>query len=292
MKYIHPTNVMIKLCAHAGRPGMILWHTYEYHLIRGHFPNFRHPKDFSEILLSNMHKKSFLDYAQYADKVLVRDYIKAKGLGDLLLDVYGSWERAEDIDFDKLPNKFALKPNNGSGGHFFCHDKSKLDIPGLIVRMNKSLDISGDAYAFERHYREIKPQIYCEELMDTGTDKNPTDFKFTCINGNIADIFIAEEGPDGKRKYATVDMEWNPLDYTKKEFLLTPIPPKPKHLKEMIGYAKILSSDFDIVRVDFYEFNDKVYFGELTLSPWGGMMYSYTEDALLKMGEIYYDTKK
>ena len=288
MNHFHPTNFVIKFCAKTGHFGMVLWHAYEYRLIRGHFPNFRHPKDFAEILLSSMHKKSFLEYAKYADKVLVRDYIKEKGLGDLLLDFYGSWERAEDIDFSKLPDKFALKPNNGSGGHFFCHDKSKLDIEALIPRMNKSLDISGDAYAFERHYACIKPQIYCEELMDTGTDKNPTDYKFTCIKGKVADIFIAEEGPDGKRKYATVDTNWEFLDHTKKEFLLSSIPPKPKRLAEMLHYAEILSADFDIVRVDLYEFNDKVYFGELTFSPWGGMMYSYTDAALLKMGDMYY----
>lgn len=288
MKIIHPTNYVIKFCAKLGRLGMILWHTYEYRLLRGHFPNFSHPKDFAEILLSSMHKKKFMEYAKYADKVLVRDYITAKGLSDLLLNFYGSWERAEDIEFSKLPDKFALKPNNGSGGHFFCYDKSKLNIDALIPRMNKSLDISGDAYAFERHYACIKPQIYCEELMDTGTYKNPTDYKFTCIKGKVVDIFIAEVGPDGKRKYATVDTNWEFLNHTKKDFLLTSIPHKPKRLSEMLHYAEILSAEFDIVRVDLYEYNDKVYFGELTFSPWGGMMYSYTDEALIKMGNIYY----
>ena len=289
MRILHPTNLMINICAKTGYWGMVLWHTYEYRLIRKHFPNFRHPRDFSEILLSSMHKKDFLHYSKYADKVLVRDYIKEKGLDHILLGFYGSWGKAEDIDFSKLPEKFALKPNNGSGGHFFCHDKSKLDISALIPRMNKSLDISGNAYAFERHYGAIKPQIYCEELMDTGTGKNPIDYKFTCIKGKIVDIFIAEEGPDGKRKYATVDTNWNYLDHTKKEFLLSPIPPKPKRLAEMLNYAEILSADFDIVRVDLYEFNDKVYFGELTFTPWGGMMYSYTDEALVSMGKMYYE---
>ena len=72
-----------------------------------------------------MHNKSFIDNAIYADKWRVRDYIKSKGLENILLDVYGVWEKGDDIDFDVLPDKFALKPNNGSGGHFFCKDKTR-----------------------------------------------------------------------------------------------------------------------------------------------------------------------
>ena len=288
MKYIHPSSFLRPFCAKIGLPGTRLWHFIHYWQLRGHAPNFRHPKDLSELILSAMNKKSFSDYSVYADKVNVREYIKSKGLERLLLNVFGVWEDANDIDFDALPDKFALKPNNGSGGHVFCHDKSKLNIPEAIKQLNQALVHTNPSYAFEGQYAKIPPRIYCEELMETGNGINPTDYKFTCIKGQIGDIFIAQEDENMKRKYATVDTNWQILPYTKPEFLLNPIPEKPKHLEEMIEIAKMLSADFDIVRVDLYEYKDKVYFSELTFSPWGGYMYSYTDEGLIELGKLYY----
>ena len=151
-----------KLCAKIGMPGIVLWHRWVYRANRGHYPNFRHPKDLAELILASMHKKSFRDYAYYADKWRVREYVEKKGLKDILLDVYGAWEKACDIDFDILPDKFALKPNNGSGGHFFCKDKSKINIPAIIEQMDRSIILDRIGYHFEPHYALIKPLIYAE----------------------------------------------------------------------------------------------------------------------------------
>lgn len=280
-----------KLCAKLGMPGIMLWHGWVYRVNRGHNPDFKHPKDLSELILASMHKKSFIDNAIYADKWRVRDYIKSKGLENILLDVYGVWEKGDDIDFDVLPDKFALKPNNGSGGHFFCKDKSKIDIPAIRKQMNQSIILEHLGYHFEPHYRHIKPLIYAEELIDTGTDAWPTDYKFTCLKGRIADVFVCCERETSTTKYITLDTDWNVLPYTKQEYLPNEVPEKPKHLDRMIEIAKILSADFDIVRVDLYEYKDKVYFSELTFSPWGGYMYSYTNDALKILGDKYYEAK-
>lgn len=281
--------VFKNVCSKMGMPGTILWHKFAYRVLRHHWPNFRHPQDISEIILSSMHKKSFLKYADYADKVKVRDYVISKGLGDILLKVYGVWKNADEIDFSKLPDKFALKPNNGSGGHFFCKDKSKIDEVALRKQMNESLTLIDKyvGFAFEPHYKHISPRIYCEELMDMGTDQWPTDYKFTCIKGKIVDIFVATERETGDTRYCTLDTNWNLLPYTKESYLPEHIPAKPKHLEEMLKIATVLSHDFDVVRVDLYEYHDKVYFSELTFSPWGGMMYSYTDEAVKLLGKIY-----
>ena len=271
------------ICEHTGRIGMIMGMTYKYFYVRKRLPNFICPKNLSERILSSMLKKSFLKYSSLADKIKVRDYITTKGLDRILLKQYGSWNNANDIKLDELPQKFILKPNNGSGGHVICRDKSRFDLDNARVFLNENLK-RGSEYYLEPHYRKIEPKILCEELLDVGSDKNPTDYKFTCINGEIVDIFIAEEDKNGKRKYATVDTNWEPLDYTMKEYLLDPIPHKPNKLAEMVKYALILSADFDFVRVDFYEFENKVYFGELTFSPWGGYMYSYSIDSLKLLG--------
>lgn len=281
-----------KIVAKFGMPGIRFWHAYVYQKNRGKWPNFRHPTDLSEMILSSMHKKDFLKNAYYADKWLVRQYIDSKGLGDILLDVYGAWDKAEDIDFDILPDKFALKPNNGSGGHFFCKDKRMIDIPSVRKQMNQSIILDYLGYHFEPHYAKIEPKIYAEELIDTGTEAWPVDYKFTCVNGVIGDIFVCCERETGETKYITLDTNWNVLPYTKKEYMPNYIPEKPNLLDKMVEIVKILSADFSIVRVDLYEYKNKVYFSELTFSPWGGYMYSYNMEGLKKLGDLYYKTKK
>ena len=289
MKYIHPSFMLQKICANTGWFGVKVWHAFAYHRLRGRWPNFSNPKDLSEHILSSMNRRSFEEFAYYADKVKVREYICSKGLEDTLLEVYGVWNRAEEINFDSLPEKFALKPNNGSGGHYFCKDKSKINKTQIIKQLNKGLDLVKNdiAFKFERHYACIEPKIYCEELIDTGTEAWPVDYKFTCVKGKIADIFVASERESGTTKYCTMNTNWEVLPYTKDNFMPSIIPAKPKHLHRMIEIAELLSKDFKFVRVDLYEYRDKVYFSELTFSPWGGYMFSYNDYGIKEIGKLF-----
>lgn len=265
--------------------GQRMNYTIRYYSNRGHLPNFKHPKDLSERILSAMLSKDFLKYADYADKVKVREYVKAKGLETILLKQFGAWEDAKQIPFDKLPNRFILKANNGSGGHFICTDKSKINIPAVISEMNATLKAASHLRNTEPHYCAIKPMILAEELMGDGTVL-PTDYKFHCIKGKVADVFVVCER-ETSAKYCTLDTNWKPLPYTKPEFMPSVIPEKPEHLCEMVKLAEKLSSDFEFVRVDLYDFNGKIYFGELTFSPWGGIMNSYSNEGVEIMGRKF-----
>lgn len=256
----------------------------KYYWARGKWPNFDNPQNLSEKVLKSMCEPKFLGYADLADKVKVHDYIKKKGLGNILLKQYKVWNSPEEISIEDLPDKFILKPNNGSGGHVYCRDKSQFDIEGAKTTLQKALDFA-KGYSLEPHYLKIEPKVYAEELLDLGEGKVLTDYKFHCIKGEIVDVFLAGENAKGERKYATVDLNWNVLPYTKDSYLLEPLPEKPKCLDEMVKYAKILSEDFDFVRVDFYEYEGKVYFSELTFSPWGGYFYSYTDEAIEILGK-------
>lgn len=122
--------------------------------------------------------------------------------------------------------------------------------------------------------------------METADNKPITDYKIQCINGNPDHFFVATERGENT-KYCTLDFDWNLLPYTKPEYMPSYIPQKPKQIDELIEYARILSEDFECVRVDLYEHNDRIYFGELTFSPWGGYMYSYTDDAIRILGEKF-----
>lgn len=260
-------------------------YTLRYYSHRHHFPNFKHPKDLSERILSAMLSKDFLKYADYADKVKVREYVKAKGLENILLKQFGAWENANQIPFDKLPNRFILKANNGSGGHFICTDKSKVDIAVVVNEMNDTLKSVSHLRNTEPHYCAIKPMVLAEELMGDGTVL-PTDYKFHCIKGKVADVFVVCEREMGA-KYCTLDTNWQPLPYTKAEYMPSQIPSKPEHLKEMVAIAEKLSNEFEFVRVDLYDFNGKIYFGELTFSPWGGIMNSYSNEGVEILGRKF-----
>ena len=259
----------------------------QYFRHRKKWPNFTHPADLSERLLSARFKPDFDKFAPYADKILVRDYVKSKGLGHLLLKHYGFWDKPEDIDFESLPDKFILKANNGCGNHYVCTDKNKLEFKEVIATLNHSL--ASGLNSKERHYRAIVPKVLCEELLETPDGSAITDYKLLCINGEPSHFLIITER-DVHKRCCAVDENWVEIPhYIRPDLRPTKVPAPPHNLQQMVKYARILSADFECVRVDFYEHNNKVYFGELTFSPTGGFMYSYTDEAIKELGKKFTD---
>ncbi len=257
---------------------------------RRHFPNLKNPKDMSEILISQLFDtQQCVGYAPFVDKLAVRDYVEWRGLGHILLKHYGVWSRSEDVEFDKLPDKFVLKSNNGCGHHVICRDKSKLDREAAIAEIHIAIN-SGVTHV-EPHYHYVTPRVYAEELIDTGDGSLPVDYKFTCIGGEVMDIFVATDRAVTAH-YVTLDSNWQQLPYTKKEYLPKQIPGMPMHLKEMMEVARQLSRDFGFVRVDLYEYKDQPYISELTFFPWGALLYSYTDEAIRLYGEKWHEWKR
>lgn len=257
----------------------------QYFRHRKRWPNFNNPRDLSERLLSMRFSPDFDRYAPYADKILVRDYVQNKGLGHLLLKHYGVWNRPEDIDFDALPDKFILKANNGCGNHIICTNKSKLNRTEVINQLNHNL-LMGRTSS-ERHYRAIEPKVFCEELLEMPNGAALIDYKVLCINGEPDHFLIVSEREIHKRCSA-VDISWQEIPhYIRPDLHPLNIPQAPRNLDKLVEYARILSADFECVRVDFYEYNGVVYFGELTFSPTGGFMYSYTDVAIQEIGDKF-----
>lgn len=257
---------------------------------RGHFPNLNNPKDMSEILVSQLFdQNACVNYAPFVDKLAVRDYVQWRGLGNILLKHYGVWSRPEDVEFDKLPDKFVLKSNNGCGNHIICRDKNALNVKEAITTMHRAI-MSGVNHV-EPHYHFITPRIYAEELIETPDGTLPVDYKFTCIGGEIMDIFVATDRAVSAH-YCTLDLDWNLLPYTKKEYLPESLPASPKHLRELAEVAKDLSRDFGFVRVDLYEYKGQPYISELTFFPWGALLYSYTDEAIKLYGEKWHEWER
>ena len=265
-------------------------YTYRYFTVRGRLPNFSHPKNLSEIIISRIISDETVKFADYADKIKVRDYIREKGLESILLTHYHYWDNPDEIELSELPDKFVLKTNNGEGGHdvVICRDKKSFDVGSAKEKLRGSLSKKGK---YDYQYNYIKPRILCEELIETADGSQPTDYKFLCLHGEPVSIFVASDrNENGKACFCSKTIDWQPLNDIRSKFNPSHDVAKPKHLAEMVAIAKILSADFELVRVDLYEYKDQVFFGELTFSPGGGL-FSYNLDALERYGRIYNDGK-
>lgn len=218
------------------------------------------------------------------DKILVKEYVKNKGLENLIIKTYDCFYNVNEINFDKLPQKFVLKPNNSSGQILVCLDKDKFNKKQAIRKMNKWLHENWAIMHLEYHYKNIIPKIICEEYIGGDNGVLPVDYKFLCFNGVPKCIMFCSER-EKKIKYDYYDLNWNYLDYSKEEYKSNKKNPKPKRLKDMIEISKILSKDFKMVRVDLYEVNDKIYFGELTFSPVAGSFYFNNDKSKEELGD-------
>lgn len=252
---------------------------------RRRFPNLKDPKDLSERLIAKMFSSGFGKmYSPYADKILVREYVRSKGLSDILLEHYAVWDSPENMSINELPEKFILKANNGCGGHIICRDKSIFDLDKAKEMFRETI-LAGKR-SLEPHYRNIEPKIFAEQLIDLGEGNLPTDYKFLCIKGKVRVIDVVSNRSIGA-EYYSLDENWTPLPYTYSKYLSDAAPVKPKGLSRMLELAEILSKDFDFVRVDLYNVNEIIYFGELTFSPEGALLYSYNDNAIKRLGDMF-----
>ncbi len=221
------------------------------------------------------------------DKYRVRDYVKKKGLGHILVPLYGKWDNPEDIDFENLPEKYVLKPNNGNSDLVIVTDNSTINRHETIIKLKK-----GGARKFidsaQPHYLAIKPCFIAEMLLETDNPLGLIDYKVKVFNGKPFCIGTwANRTPmTNTGDFGVYDLEWNPMTHwiSSKAHNTIQIP-KPHFLKEMIEYSSILGEDFEQVRVDFYEVNNKLYFGEMTFTSAAGRDNDYTDEALLEMGK-------
>ena len=251
---------------------------FQYRLKLNRKPNLKSPIRFTEKL--QWYKLNYRDPLMTigSDKYKVREYVESKGLGETLTKLYGVFEKPEHIDIEKLPEKFVLKTSNGSGTNYFCVDKRKF--PFDKIKKNLSFWLSRNIYASGREwsYKNIKPRIVVEELLED--KKNPfqgiNDYKFMCFNGNPSYI-VLDVDRHVQHKRNIYDIYWNLLNVSTDHSNIDQSIEKPDGLAEMLEVAKKLSADFPFVRVDLYWVNNKVYFGELTYYPWTGYV-QFTPD--------------
>ena len=213
-------------------------------------------------------------YTIMVDKYEAKTYVKKIIGEEHIIPNIGVFDRFEDIDFDKLPNKFVIKCTHDSGGLIICKDKSTLDITSAKKKINSHLKRNYYRTHREWPYKNVKPRIIIEKYMEDDINTSMRDYKFFCFNGEPKIMYISEGLENHKTaRMSFFDMKFNLIDCKRKDYrLLDYMPDKPKTFNKMVEYAKKLSRNVPHLRVDFYEINGKLYFGELTFFTCSGMI--------------------
>ncbi len=244
---------------------------YFYHFHR--FPNLKNPQTFNEKLQWLKLNDRRPEYTLMVDKHLVKDYV-ANIIGkEYIIPTIGVWNSIDEIDWEGLPDQFVLKWNHDSGSIVICKDKTKLDRDQAIQKLRRNEHSSGYWYGREWPYKNVTPRIIAEQYMED-EDGELKDYKFFCFDGEVKAMFVATDrfNPDEETKFDFFDQDFNHLPITNGHpNAIRPIK-KPVQFDLMKLLAGKLSKGYPHIRVDFYEIQGKVYFGELTLYHWSGFV--------------------
>lgn len=225
------------------------------------------------------------EYTQLVDKVTVRDYIKDKTGIDLCFPLYGSWEHYDDIDFDQLPQEFVLKCNHDSGSVKIIRDKGSIDHDEFKSFFESRLKQNPYILGREYPYKDVAPRIIAEKYMTPQGVDDINDYKFFCFNGKPVILFVATER-SSDCKFDFFDMNFNHLEINNIHPQSSKRINRPSCFDEMKSIAEKLSKGMKFVRIDLYEIDGKVYFGEFTFFHAGGFWPLYPYDWEYKLGNL------
>lgn len=240
-----------------------------YYYNTGKLINFRNPRSFNEKLQwLKLHDRR-PEYTAMVDKLLAKDYVGKIIGNEHIVPTLGVWDRAEEIDFDTLPDQFVLKCNHDSGSVVICHDKAQLDRCAAIKKLNKGLKKNGYWYGREWPYKNVKRKVFAEEYLENGNNEL-TDYKVHCFNGLPRLILVCQSRFNNMTEDFYTE-NWSRLELSRPNNPRSQtVMDKPELLDRILESAKELSTDTSFVRVDFYIVKNQFYFGELTFYPASG----------------------
>ena len=261
---------------------------YQYKYITHHRLNLKNPTRYTEKLqylrLFVYPKDSLVN--QCEGRAGVREYVKNKGFSDNLIEIYGVFDKFDDIDFEKLPNQFAMKCTHACAFNYICKNKEEIDINALRKKFNKWLKTNYGKKTVELHYAPIKPQIIIEKFLIEDGQPLPIEYKIHVFNGKAKSMYVVtSRGVD--IRYNNYYIDWTPFDgsqfngWKKTDYPLK----KPDNWSDMVKMAEALAEPFPFVRVDLYNINGKIYFSEMTFTPAKGTLILDDDKCDFEMGE-------
>ncbi|MDD6147429.1 MAG: ATP-grasp fold amidoligase family protein [Lachnospiraceae bacterium] len=243
----------------------------EFFLVMGKPLDLDNPKTFNEKLqwLKIHNRKP--EYTTMVDKYAAKQYVADKIGSQYIIPTLGVWDHFDDIDFDALPDQFVLKCTHDSGGLVICKNKSKLDKKAAKRKIEHCLRRKYFYIYREWPYKDVKPRIIAEKYMTNGNGEDLNDYKLMCFNGKVKTTFVCSDrfSKDGL-KVTFYDTDWRRMPFERHYPASKTEIDKPQTYEEMITLAEKLAFGIPFVRVDFYEINGNIYFGELTFFPGSG----------------------
>ena len=257
----------------------------------GYSPNLNNPKSYCEKiqwLKLNRHAHD-AEVIRNADKYRVREYVAEQGYADNLVAFYGVYDTPEEINWEELPERLVFKVNNASGSDhiWFVEDKNQFPIEQFIQQARERLLNKHGVRKGEFHYSKMPAKIIAEEYISEGDDPLK-DYSLYCFNGKVLFLSVEIGKFAGKGVIEYYDTKWNkhPVDFYKDDPRAANGFQPPKNLEFMLSMAETLSNDYPHVRVDLYEVNGQVYFGELTYTPEAGFIAWKPVELDFKYGEF------
>ena len=230
------------------------------------------------------------EYIKMVDKYEAKKYVSNIIGEEFIIPTLAVYDTVDAIDFENLPDQFVLKCTHDSGGVVICEDKKNFDIDSAITKLRKRYNNNWFLFYREWPYKNIKPRVIAEQYITT-KNNDLRDYKFYCFNGVVKAIMVAEGRFSESKSFSYFDHSWNKLDFTWGAPKPKSYPAKPTHFSEMLEIAAELSKDIPHVRVDLYNVDGKIYFGELTFYDGSGMQAFEPRQWDYKFGD-YIDLKK
>ena len=256
---------------------------YTYRIRIGRRLNLDNPQSFNEKLnwLKLYDRRPI--YTQMADKYEAKRIVASIIGEQYVVPCYGRWERFEDVDFAILPNQFVLKATGDSSGAIICKDKNTFNYEIAKKRLSNSLKCNYYYRTREWPYKNIHPTIIADKLLDDHTGNELRDYKFWCFNGEPKLMYCTIKGKNVFENF--YDMDFNPVEINHGFPRHSPEFEKPQNFDLMKNLAKRLSANIPFVRIDFFNVEGQVYFGEFTFYDWAGLFKFQTYEMDLKIGQ-------
>lgn len=252
---------------------------FKFRRVMGYPLNLKNPITYNEKLQwLKLYDHNEL-YEKLVDKYEVKDYVKSIIGDEYIIPTYGVWDKFDDIDFDALPNEFVLKCTHDSGGLVICKDKNQFDIKTAKEKIERCLKRNYFYLNREWPYKNVKARIIAERYLPFSDTNDLKDYKFFCFDGKVKALFVASDrnNESQETKFDFFDEKYNPLNIVNGHPNSEVLPEKPESFEKMVELAERISCGLVHARIDFYEFNGRPLFGEVTLSHWGGFKKFYPE---------------
>lgn len=296
-KIKNPSSLLVRLRWELTKRGYYNSWSDEKYLLHKYKIKFKrkldlnNPKLFTEKLqwLKINDRKSL--YTQMVDKYEAKKYIKDIVGDKYNVPTYGIYEKFSDINFDEIPDKFVMKCTHNSGGTVICTNKNEFKKEEANKKISKNLEYSHYYSGREWPYKNVKPRIIIEKLLQNDDKSEVVEYNFFCFNGEPKLVMTCSGDKRIKRYNDFYDMNFKKIELKCEYDNSDVIYQKPKQFDKMVELSKKLSAKIPHLRVDLYVCNDKIYVGELTFYHWSGFCKFEPEEWDRKMGE-WLDLKK